>query len=62
MLCRACGHETHIINVRTSGIHKRRRRECLNCKHRFTTYETRVEDLDTLKKAVRTIDRTLPGG
>ncbi len=43
MKCVACGLEqTHVIDSRVveSGTAIRRRRECLACGHRFTTYET----------------------
>lgn len=43
MHCIACGHlDTHVIDSRMveGGVSVRRRRECLACKHRFTTYET----------------------
>lgn len=42
MLCPFCGHdETKVIDSRTSDVLSiRRRRECLSCGRRFTTYET----------------------
>ena len=42
MRCPKCGHtESKVIDSRPSedGDSIRRRRECLECKHRFTTYE-----------------------
>lgn len=42
MRCPACGHpESKVVDSRPSddGATIRRRRECLECKHRFTTYE-----------------------
>ena len=42
MLCPSCGHpESKVVDSRPSedGTTIRRRRECLTCKHRFTTYE-----------------------
>ncbi len=42
MKCLSCGHmETKVIDSRLSGdgTSIRRRRECLKCNHRFTTYE-----------------------
>ncbi|HUX81978.1 MAG TPA: transcriptional regulator NrdR [Halothiobacillus sp.] len=42
MQCIACGHaETHVIDSRMveGGTSIRRRRECLGCHQRFTTYE-----------------------
>jgi transcriptional repressor NrdR len=42
MLCPACGHdEDRVVDSRSTreGAAIRRRRECLACQHRFTTYE-----------------------
>ena len=42
MRCPSCGHlESKVVDSRPSddGATIRRRRECLECKHRFTTYE-----------------------
>ena len=42
MKCPACGHkETKVVDSRISGENAaiRRRRECLKCEKRFTTYE-----------------------
>ena len=40
MLCPYCGHkESHVIDSRDAGDGIRRRRECLQCGLRFTTYE-----------------------
>lgn len=42
MKCPACGYnETKVIDSRlnTDGTSIRRRRECMKCQHRFTTYE-----------------------
>ena len=50
MHCPFCNHaETEVVETRTSenGAVVRRRRKCLNCKKRFTTYE-RVEELPIL--------------
>lgn len=46
MLCPACGYTgSKVVDSRSagSGTVVRRRRECLICRHRFTTYE-RLED------------------
>ncbi len=41
MKCPFCGtDDTKVIDSRHSEEKKRRRRECTNCKKRFTTYET----------------------
>ena len=45
MRCPRCGHlEDKVIDSRASrdGAMIRRRRECLSCEHRFTTYEQTV--------------------
>lgn len=50
MFCIFCKHiDTEVIETRVSddGATVRRRRECLKCKKRFTTYE-RVEELPIL--------------
>ncbi|MFA5258915.1 MAG: transcriptional regulator NrdR [Candidatus Pacearchaeota archaeon] len=39
MKCIFCGSETHVTDKRESTSGTRRRRECLKCKKRFTTYE-----------------------
>ena len=47
MRCPFCGHdETKVVDSRVSESQEaiRRRRECLSCEQRFTTYE-RVEDM-----------------
>lgn len=49
MKCPFCGHEDDkVVDSRSSkdGASTRRRRECLSCEKRFTTYE-RVEELET---------------
>ncbi|MCX7718183.1 MAG: transcriptional regulator NrdR [Candidatus Sumerlaeaceae bacterium] len=50
MLCPFCGHtESKVVNSRQSqkGDSIRRRRECLKCGHRFTTFEV-VEKLPVM--------------
>lgn len=50
MKCMYCGHEdSKVIDSRSAdeGRTIRRRRECLNCGRRFTTYET-IEDTPVL--------------
>ena len=39
MKCKFCGEETKVTDKRESPEGTRRRRECLKCKKRFTTYE-----------------------
>jgi len=43
MKCIFCGEDTKVTDKRDSESETRRRRECLKCKKRFTTYE-RVEE------------------
>jgi transcriptional regulator NrdR family protein len=40
--CRKCGSNHHLVlyTRRVTGGRIRRRRECRNCKRRFTTHET----------------------
>lgn len=40
LLCPKCGyHQSSVVDSRPSGSEQRRRRECLKCGERFTTYE-----------------------
>jgi transcriptional repressor NrdR len=40
MKCPFCGsRDSHVIDTRSSGERIRRRRECISCEKRFTTYE-----------------------
>ncbi len=51
MKCKFCGGETKVTDKRDSGSETRRRRECLKCKKRFTTYERPNEkDIIVVKK------------
>jgi transcriptional repressor NrdR len=48
--CPFCGHQRDkVVDSRESGLGEsiRRRRECLECKRRFTSYE-RIEEIPTL--------------
>ena len=47
MKCKFCGNNTKVTNKRESKEGARRRRECLKCKKRFTTYE-KPEDKDII--------------
>lgn len=54
MYCPFCSaQETRVIDSRLSGEgdHVRRRRECLECKERFTTYETAELNLPRIVKS-----------
>ncbi|HFB83914.1 transcriptional repressor NrdR [Thermosulfuriphilus ammonigenes] len=53
MKCPRCAHpETKVVDSRTTkdGVAIRRRRECLSCSHRFTTYERIEESLPMVVK------------
>lgn len=51
MLCPYCtNQETKVTDKRDSGSVARRRRECLKCGKRFTTYERVELDLNVIKK------------
>ena len=51
MICPYCGHlETKVTNKRDSKGFTRRRRECLKCKKRFTTYERAEIEIIVIKK------------
>ncbi len=52
MRCAFCGHEdTRVIDKRDSGEGTtRRRRECLKCNRRFTTYERPKIEIIVIKK------------
>ena len=51
MLCPYCSSgDTKVTDKRDSGPVARRRRECLKCGKRFTTYERVVLDLNVIKK------------
>lgn len=51
MQCPYCNaEETKVTNKRDSGSVSRRRRECLKCSKRFTTYERVELDLNVIKK------------
>lgn len=51
MKCPSCEHaDTKVIETRESTDSTRRRRECLECKERFTTYERFDQCLMVVKK------------
>lgn len=49
MTCPICGGETKITNSRPKCDHARRRRECLECGHRFSTIELEEDVKDRLE-------------
>ena len=62
MKCPYCGEvDSKVIDSRPTedGEKIRRRRECLNCKKRFTTYEKRPVSYQQLDEAVSRIEQIL---
>lgn len=54
MYCPFCGHDdTRVVNSRlaSEGDQVRRRRECMSCKERFTTYEYAVFNIPPVMKS-----------
>ena len=47
MICKNCGSSNNkVVDVRVTEYGKRRRRrECVSCGHRFTTYEIEILEL-----------------
>ena len=55
MNCPDCGGKSKVVDSRITAGECRRRRECLSCKERFTTWE-RVESIvDVEKKTIETM-------
>lgn len=51
MQCPYCGHpDSRVVDTRSTGDSIRRRRECQNCRKRFTTYEQISEALLIVKR------------
>ena len=51
MKCPLCNHhDSKVVETRESSDSMRRRRECLGCNERFTTYERVDRDLVVIKK------------
>ena len=50
MTCPVCGGQTKVTESRRYTDTIRRRRECLNCHHRFTTKEIEVDVLERLER------------
>lgn len=51
MTCPVCGGNTKITDSRGNVESVRRRRECRECGHRFTTIEIEADLLQNLEKA-----------
>ena len=62
MKCPRCGDESKVIDSRSGGSKfgfdsVRRRRECLACELRFTTYEVHDSGLEDIDKLLSNISR-----
>lgn len=53
MNCRKCGSDTFVVDTREARSGEVRRRQCKNCKERFTTHECYVGDLKEQKETIR---------
>ena len=49
MTCPVCGADTKVIDSRPIEDGTRRRRQCLECDHRFTTVEIDVDYYDAMR-------------
>lgn len=58
-----CGNKTRVIDSRAFKAYVRRRRKCLACGARFSTYEYRATTLDAmftpLVSAIETVDKQI---
>lgn len=61
MRCPNCGSRTYVIDARPYGPMFKRRRECRNCRIRFSTFEEIVQDsivsLDQLPLRIKRIKK-----
>ena len=59
MECLKCSGPTGVIDSRPSLPSIRRRRECLDCKHRFSTYEITAEEKESIDKILTAAKKLL---
>jgi transcriptional regulator NrdR family protein len=59
MNCPQCDSPTGIVESRIVFEGKRRRRQCPQCKHKFTTYEKLHDEGRRYEKLTRKLDNTL---
>jgi transcriptional regulator NrdR family protein len=52
MPCPQCGGNTRTLDSRTSAVHVRRRRQCKDCSHRFSTRELEDGALQQLRERI----------
>jgi hypothetical protein len=53
MECPACGGPTSVVETRRGPRENRRRRECDDCQHRFTTKELLYSDIKSTQKSLK---------
>jgi hypothetical protein len=63
MVCPKCDGDTGVLDTRPRMQNKqlRRRRKCLSCGHRFSTYEVAAEDMQWLVAFRKRISEVLQG-
>ena len=59
LLCAKCHGESRVVDSRVSNANTRRRRECLTCKHRWSTLELSFELAETLQDRLTNLRATL---
>lgn len=55
MNCPQCLGDTKVTDSRDANLGVRRRRECLECAHRFSTYEIESSDLEEIKELILSV-------
>ena len=55
MNCPNCGSLTCVLDSRRINDATRRRRECIKCKHKFTTYEVNENRYSVIKKMIEVV-------
>jgi DNA-directed RNA polymerase subunit M/transcription elongation factor TFIIS len=66
LTCSLCGHQSRVLASRRAADRRplRRRRECTNCRHRWTTYEVREAAYDraqAIEQNARALTELLQG-
>ena len=49
MTCKECGGDSRIVDKRPAGEDVYRRRQCVKCGHRWTTYESREYSISQIR-------------
>lgn len=50
MVCEYCGSPTKVVDSRSFPTSKRRRRECIKCRARFSTIEIDIEKYEEMTR------------